>query len=315
MRHEQKIRAVLYCASLLVFFMGLPYILSYALGYKFNPRILKFTKTGIIAIETQPAGANVYLNGILLDKKTPVTVQELLPGKYNVRIELEKHYPWSSDTNVEGKRVNRLDKIILFPLRPNAKKLNKEEISSFWVDKERGRIYYVDLKENVIYKSDLDGENFQDIGTLPEILPHPKKWKLSPNKGKLFFYNPTQIVVVTLELEEGMSIPDSAVVLNLTDTRIVDVFWHSDSYHIIVVTEKAVEVLEAQPKAVPVELISLNKKNTTVFYDETKDVLYFLDSQRAQDENYYDNVYRLELYAKSFPFQKLIGTKENEGQK
>lgn len=312
MRREQKIRAILFYTSVLLFFAGLPYILSYALGYKFDPRTLKFTKTGIIAIETQPAGANVYLNGKLLDKTTPVTIQELLPGKYNVRIELEKHYSWSVDTNVEGRRVNRLDKIILFPLRPNVKKLNKEKISFFWVDKERGRIYYVDFKENVIYKSDLDGEDFQDIGTLPEMLPHPKKWKLSPNKSKLLFYNLNQIAVVTLELEEGMPIPDSAVLLNLADTRIVDVFWHSDSYHIIVVTEKAIDALEAQPKAVPVELASLNKKNTTVFYDDTKDVLYFLDSQKASDENYYDNVYKLELNTKSFPFQNLIKTKENE---
>ena len=315
MLREQKIRSVLYYASVLVFFMSLPYILSYALGFKFNPRTLKFTKTGIIAIETQPAGASVYLNGVLLDKKTPVTVQELLPGKYNVRIELERHYPWSSDTTVEGRRVSRLDKIILFPLRPNAKKLNKEKISSFWVDKERGRIYYVDLRENVIYRSDLDGENFQDIGILPEIFPHPKKWKLSPNKDKLLSYNLTQIVVVTLEMTEEMSTSDSAVVLNLADTRIVDAFWHSDSYHIIVVTDRSIEVLEAQPKTVPVELASLNKKNTTVFYDEAKDVLYFLDSQRAADGNYYDNVYKLELNAKSFPFQKLIRTEENEGQK
>lgn len=309
MLREQKIRAVLFYASVLLFFMGLPYILSYALGFKFNPRTLKFTKTGIIAIETQPEGADIYLNGALLDKTTPVTVQELLPGKYNVRIELEKHYPWYTDINVEGERVNRIDKVILFPLRPNVKKLNKEQISSFWVDKEKGKIYYVDLKESVIYKSDLDGEDFQDIGTVPEILARPKKWKLSPNRGKLVIYNLNQIAVVTLELEDGMSNPDSAVLLNLADTRIVDVFWHSDSYHIIVVTEKAIAVLEAQPKTVPIELVSLNKKNTAVFYDETKDVLYFLDSQKAPDENYYDNVYKLELNARSFPFQKLIREK------
>jgi hypothetical protein len=180
------------------------------------------------------------------------------------------------------------------------------------VDKDRGRIYYVDLKEGIIYKSDLDGEDFQDIGTFPEMLPHPKKWKLSPNREKLLFFNPTQIMVVTLELEEGKSIPDSAVLLNLADTKIVDAFWHSDSYHIIVVTDKAIEVLEAQPKTVPIELLGFNKKNTAVFYDETKDVLYFLDSQRAPDGNYYDNVYKLELNVKSFPFQKLIETKENE---
>ena len=48
------------------------------------------------------------------------------------------------------------------------------------------------------------------------------------------------------------------------------------------------------------------------FSDYAKYVLYFLDSQRAADGNYYDNVYKLELNAKSFPFQKLIRTEENE---
>jgi hypothetical protein len=295
-----------------VFFAGLPYILSYALGYKFNMRLLKFTKTGIIAIETQPAGADVYLNGTLLDKKTPATIQELLPGKYNIKIELEKHYPWSSDTEVYGGHVSRFDKVILFPLRPNVKKLNKDKISTFWVDEERGKIYYVDVKENVIYKSDLEGEDFQDIGSLPEITPAPKKWKLSPNRERLLFFNPSQLVIVSLKLEEGSSISDSAIVLNLGGRKIIDVFWHSDSYHMLVVTEKTVEVLEAQAETIPIELVRLNKKETKVFYDETKDALYFLDTQKAADDNYYDNVYKLELNVKSFPFQDLMRTKTNE---
>jgi hypothetical protein len=249
-----------------------------------------------------------------LGQKTPATIQELLPGKYNIKIELEKHYPWASDVEVYGGRVSRLDKIILFPLLPNVKKLNEEKITTFWVDEDKGRIYYVDAKENIIYRSGLDGEDFQDIGTLPGISPSPKEWKLSPNREKLLFFNLTQLAVVNLKLEGDMSISDSAVVLNFTGRRITDVFWHSDNYHMVVVTDRTVEVLEAQGKTVPVELASLNKRNAKAFYDETKDALYFLDTQKAPDDNYYDNVYKLELNAKLFPFQNLMRAKPDERQ-
>ena len=311
---EQRLRALLFYTFALVFFAGLPYILSYALGYKFDARYLKFTKTGIIAIETQPAGASVYLNGKVLDQKTPATIQELLPGKYNIKIELEKHYPWSSDVEVKGGRVSRLDQVILFPLLANVKQLNQEKISSFQVDPEKSKVYYLDFKERLIYRSDLDGGNFQNVGSFPEMSPEPKAWKLSPDRKKILFFNPAQIVIVRLsEQAVQMSEPDSAIVLNLSGRRITDAFWHSDSYHLLVVTQKGVEVLEASDKTLPIELFRLNNKNTSVFYDGNKDVLYFLDTQKAAGENY-DNVYRLELNFKTFPFQNLMRSKNFEQQ-
>jgi hypothetical protein len=221
---------------------------------------------------------------------------------------LKNYYPWSGEVEVEAGKVTRLEKIILFPLRPNIKQLNIEKIASFCIDEERERIYYIDQEENVIYRSDLEGESFKEVGSLPQINPLPKKWKVSPDKEKLLGFNLHQVAIIYLNLQNDSSV-GLPFVLEYSSHRIVDVFWHSDSYHLILITDKNIEVLEANPQAIPVELVTLNGKNASCFYDDSKDVLYFLDSQKAADGRLYDNVYKLELSTKIYPFRELIKTR------
>jgi hypothetical protein len=286
--------------------VGLPFILSYALGYKFNPRTLKFTKTGLIFLKTQPQGASIYLNNRLLSDKTPITLHELLPGNYNTRVELENHYPWHGEVSVEAGKVTRLDKIILFPLRPNMKQLNKDKISGFWVDQGNGRIYYFNEEERVIYRSNLDGDDFEMIGTLPQMYGLPKEWKISLDKEKLMCFNQHQIAIVYLNSKGASSDTEPRIVLDYPNRTIIEVFWHSDSYHLVLVTDATIEVLEARYRAVPVVLVNLNKENIGAFYDDKKDALYFIDRQQAADGNFYDNVYELELSGKNFVFKDLL---------
>lgn len=298
---EQKIRALLFYLSASIFLIGLPFILSFALGYKFDARNLKFTKTGLIALKTQPQGASIYLDGKLLNEKTPCTIAELLPAKYNIRLELEDHYPWIGEVLADAGKVTRLEKIILFPLRSNIKQLNREKIFSFWVNEDAGEIFYIDEENGIIYKSDLEGVNFKEIGHLPETISFPAKWKVSPDKEKLVCFNPRRIAVAYFVSGENLP-PVSFIILEYPHQRITDVFWHSDNYHLIVITDRSIEVVEAKSDAAAVNLANLNKRNATVFYDAKKDILYFLDSQRAEDGEVYDNVYKLELGTRSFPF-------------
>jgi len=309
--HEQRIRATLFYLSVFIFFVGLPFILSFALGYKFNSKTFKFTKAVLIAIKTQPQGAAIFLGGILLNDKTPSTINELLPGKYRLRLELEHYYSWFAEVNVEAGKVTRLEKIIFFPLRSNVIQLNKAKISSFWVDDKKEKIYYVDQVENIIYKADLGKENFEEIGVIPGTFS-VKKWKVSPDRSKLLCFNPHQVAVVNLHPQEYLSDADSAVVLDYANRKITDAFWHSDSFHLVLITEKNIEVIEASQNATPVDLVNLNKKNVTAFYDDNKDTLYFIDSQKAEDGQVYDNVYQLELNAKFSPIKELLNTKVNE---
>jgi hypothetical protein len=216
------------------------------------------------------------------------------------------------EVNVEAGRVSRLDKIILFPLRPNIKQLNKEKISSFLLDEKRQRIYYINNEENVIYSSDLEGDDFKEVGRIPEINPPLKKWKVSPDREKLLGFNLHQIAIVYLQSQSEEPQAEDPLILDSANRKIIDVFWHSDSYHIILVNDRNVEALETKPDTNPVELVNLNKNNISGFYDETQDALYFIDSQKAADGKYYDNVYKLDLSTRFYPFKDLIKTKTNE---
>lgn len=312
MLSEQKIRAFLFYLSVSIFLLGLPFILSSALGYKFDRRNFKFTKTGLIVIKTQPPGASVYFDRRLINDKTPTTLNEILPGTYNIRLELERYYPWDDDINVEKGKVTRLEKVILFPLRPNIKQLNKEIISDFWIDEEKGIIYYVNQQKSAIYKSDLNGDNYDELAQIIPIAPAPEKWKISPDKEKIVYFNARQIGIAYLQPRKEIFSEQFPFVLDYPSGKIADLFWHSDSYHLVVVTNKNIEVLEARPRATPMTLVNLSKKDTFAFYNLRSDTLYFSDYQRAADGNLYDNLYKLELNARALPLQELIKLKPNE---
>lgn len=314
MSKDQVIRGVLFYAAVAVFLSGLPFILSSALGYKFNPHSMKFTKTGLISIITDPEGALIYFDGILLKDKTPASIRELLPGRYDLRLELDDYNFWSGEVFVEAGQVTRLENIILFPVRPNLKKLNKEKISGFWVDEERGRIYYFDSRENLVYTSGLKGEDFQDVGMLPEITPPPKRWKVSPDKKKAVFFNANQAVVAEMEGEEGRALPDAAVVLNFSGRRLLDIFWHSDSFHLVAVTDKGVEVVETGAAAIPVTLLEHLKGAGDYYYNEKEDALYFLDYPEVLSSGSGD-LFKLDLSLKSSIFQNLLRPKSDERSK
>jgi hypothetical protein len=291
---------------------GLPFILSFALGYKFDTRTLKFTKSGLVAVKTQPPEASIYLNGNLLNEKTPASINELLPGEYDLRLELKSYYPWSGRVSVNAGKVTRLEKIILFPLRPDVKQLNKDKITTFWIDKNREKIYYINQKEDILYRSDLEGESFKEIVALPQIIPSSRKWKVSPDKEKLLYFNAHQIAIAYLEPQSGFRFADPPFVLDFPNFGISEVFWHSDSYHLVIITDRSVEATEAKPSSSPVNLINLNKKNAAAFYDEEESALYFVDSERAQDGTLYDNVYKMKLEDKFYYFQELIKSKTHE---
>ncbi len=301
----QKIRGILFYFSVLIFFIGLPFILTFALGYKFNLHNFKFVKTGLIYVKTQPPGANIYLNGRLIDERSPASMQELLPGTYKVALELAEHYPWKGQVEVEAGKVSRVDKVILFPQRPDLKQLNRAGFRAFRIDAERKQAYYLDEDKKIIYRSNLDASNFEDIASLPDKFSQINGWDISSDRKKLFIFNYRQIGVVVFDNLLDYEHPASPVLLDYPQEKVLDVFWHSDSYHLVVVTDKHVQVVESRANAQPVNLIELNKAQAKAFYDAREDVLYFSDSQRGPDGSY-NNLYKLELSADLYFLERLI---------
>jgi len=306
----QRIRGILFYLSLILFFAGLPLILSSALGYKFNLRNFKFIKTGLIFIKTHPEGAKVYLNDKLFSQTSPLSIPDLKPGVYRIKVEMEKHYPWKAEVDVEAGKVTRLDKIILFPLAPKLEQLNREKFSSFRVDNERKLIYYLDEANKVVFKSDLDGGAFDDIATLPQGFFQILGWEVSGDAKKMFLFNNYQINIIFFDnqLDYGSELP---VFLDSKE-KISNVFWHSDNYHLIVVAEGHIKVVEARPQAKPIDLVELSGQKTSAYYDAKQDTLYFSDNQNLYRMQISGNLFSFDLFGQAFKSIKPAKEEANE---
>jgi hypothetical protein len=309
---DQKIRGVLFYISCLAFILGLPFILTYTMGYHFDRNTLKFTRTGLISLKSDPPGASVYLDQVLLNEKTPCSVNEVLPGIHHIRLSLEGYYPYSSDIEVLPSKVSRMEKVMLFSLRPELQQLNKERVSAFWVDDPRNLVYYINFEDNAVYRSDLEGEHFKLVVNFIPLRPALKKWLFSPDRQKLLYFNNHQIGLIDLQ-PEGQVLPQALqFVIDYPNDNIQDIFWHSDNYHLIIAGEKRICIMEAKPQAEPFALANLNKRNASVFFDPRNEIIYFSDSQRAVDGKFYDNIYKLELKTKLYPFRDFIRLKPND---
>jgi hypothetical protein len=295
MLNFQKIRAILFYFSVFLFFTGLPYIIAFSLGYKFNPHTFKFYKTGLIYIKTQPEGAKIYVNGKLIPERSPASIYELIPGIYKIVLELQQHYPWKGEVDVEAGKALRLDKVILFPLRPDLEQLNQERFSSFRIDTEKKIIYYLDEENKVVYRSNLDGNNFEDVVSLPERFGQIIGWDISADKKKIFIFSHHQIGVLFFDTPIDHDYSDSPILLDYPQEKIINVFWHSDSYHLIVLTNRYVQAIESRPRALPINLVKLNNEEAVAFYDIKEDTLYFTDTQRSPGGLIYNNLYRMRL--------------------
>lgn len=107
-------------AIAIMVFLGIS-ILFYAEGYRVNWKTLKIIKTGVIYLSSYPKQADVYLDGVIENKKTPFT-KSLLPGYYYVAIKKEGYQDWYSSFKIEKGLVRSYKSLALFKseIKPEA---------------------------------------------------------------------------------------------------------------------------------------------------------------------------------------------------
>lgn len=123
-----KTRRILYISFIIAFFLITPPVLFYAAGYKFNlENGLKMEKTGAFIVDSQPRNADIYINGKLQQAffknylsqeknniKTPAKIKNLLPGEYEVRMELEGYLPWVKKLTIPPNTSTYAEDVFLF---------------------------------------------------------------------------------------------------------------------------------------------------------------------------------------------------------
>jgi WD40 repeat protein len=106
-------RLYYFIVIIILFFIVAPLVILYAAGWRLDFQTRQIQKVGGLVIKTEPRDASVSINGKLLTKKTPLTVNNLKPDEYNIMISMEGYYNWSRTVVVEAGQSWRFDAINL----------------------------------------------------------------------------------------------------------------------------------------------------------------------------------------------------------
>jgi len=174
-------RRILFIIFLLAFFIIAPLVITYAAGYKISFKRTVFQKTGTLALDTAPRWAKIYLNGKPRQRffkkyeekilgaeneesyaTTPTKIKNLLPGEYNVKLELDGYWDWQKKLNVWGGITTFAEDIVFFkkdlPLmvqEGNVKQLIFSPDKKFAVMEKNGELFLFNQAAEEISPLDL----------------------------------------------------------------------------------------------------------------------------------------------------------------
>ncbi len=107
-------RRVYYASAFIAFFIAAPLLVLYAFGYRLNWREREFQQTGAVAITTSPRGATVWLNGLELNKSTPLQITNLAPRQYDLLVTKANFRNWQHKLSVAPSQSANINNLVLF---------------------------------------------------------------------------------------------------------------------------------------------------------------------------------------------------------
>jgi hypothetical protein len=112
-------------------------VILYGMGYRIDQRGL--TGTGLLAVTSQPDGAEVWINGHL--QTATNNTLNLFPGEYTVTISKEGYFPWEKKIKIAKEEVAKAD-ALLFPKAPKLDSITANGVLNPIIDPSQTRIAY-----------------------------------------------------------------------------------------------------------------------------------------------------------------------------
>jgi hypothetical protein len=93
-------RRILPWIFMLIFLVVAPALVFYTAGYRWNPKKEKVERQGTMIVDSTPQDAKIFINDKLQSKTTPLTMQNVTPGRYTIRIEKDGYSTWQKQLEV-----------------------------------------------------------------------------------------------------------------------------------------------------------------------------------------------------------------------
>ncbi len=155
-------RRLLLMFSVLVFIGVTPFIVLYAIGYRYSTGAPKPVSVGVILLSSLPRAAEVWINKEYLGK-TPRAIANILPGRTPVRVHRDGYSDWAKQLPVEPAKATIINTIRLFPTTPHVTQL-ATTVALFELSPDQKLIAMIDVKNKI---SVLDREGAVVVAPVP----------------------------------------------------------------------------------------------------------------------------------------------------
>lgn len=150
---EKRVRTILFFIFLLIFIVIAPLLTLYIQGYRFDFENKKLTQTGALFVKTiSPKQAEIYIDNKLIQKTdfffSSALIEDLLPKKYNIKVQKQNYYTWEKNLEIKEKQVAEAKNIILFPQDPGFKLLSTN-VDNAWFSKDKKKAVIKESEKNV----------------------------------------------------------------------------------------------------------------------------------------------------------------------
>jgi hypothetical protein len=149
---RKKVRTILFFIFLLIFIVIAPLLILHVQGYRLDFENKKLTQTGALFIKTiSPKQAEIYVDNELIQKTdfffNSALIENLLPKKYNIKVQKQDYYTWEKNLEIKEKEVTEGKSIILFPQDPEFKLLSTN-IDNAWFSKDKKKVVIKESEKN-----------------------------------------------------------------------------------------------------------------------------------------------------------------------
>lgn len=186
----------------LAFIVLAPAVIFYTSGYRWNPKKGIIERNGTLILDTVPSGASVTLNGVTIPDRTPVTLQNVAPGTYQVHLERGGYQSWEKTLEVRPERVTFVNEVRLWR-QTDPSLLSEGRARAIAVSPNARLLAFVNGEEDVMRITFQDVPGFATNDLLPSTPTHALFQDGTPTGTIQIAWNPASSAVLIRDSERG----------------------------------------------------------------------------------------------------------------
>jgi len=136
-----RMRRLIYSTFIAIFFLVSPPLVFYTAGYRYDFKHNRVIETGSLVVKSYPPNADIYLDDVLYQEKTPTIVNTISPGTVHLRIEKEGYRVWKKDIEIEP-RVTSFEETVRLFADTEPTRLIKDGVVDYWWNNRQEKIVY-----------------------------------------------------------------------------------------------------------------------------------------------------------------------------